>query len=271
MTGSAYKRVVSLASWLALNYSSAFQTASPIHVLQTNSPALFPFCAAASSNIKEDPDDSSIPSYIQSPVLAKVYPALLSHKSKFGNPNIPLGSENGKRCKTLRRLHFQNKLSPDEVNLLTDLGFRFNSFEDVYTECDFNEMLEKLKQYHAEYKTYQIPKKYQIDPELGAWVTMLRRLYRTNDLPEDEVKKMDDIDFEWISTRKCGSAFMSGYREVLEKLNGAADVEKLVKEDVEMRKWFHAQKCAYENGKLSESRAQYLNDLPGIDWKDVSV
>ena len=162
-------------------------------------------------------------------------------------------------------------MSPDEVNLLTDLGFRFNSFEDVYTECDFDEMLEKLKRYHAEYKTYQIPKKYQIDPELGAWVTMLRRLYRTNDLPEDEVKKMDDIDFEWISTRKCGSAFMSGYREVLEKLNGAADVEKLVKEDVEMRKWFHAQKCAYENGKLSESRAQYLNDLPGIDWKDVSV
>ena len=77
----------------------------------------------------EHSDD--LPSIIKSPVLAKAYPAMLKHKSNHGNPNIPLGSEDGKRCKTLRRLAFQNKLTADEVELLTDLGFRWSSFEDV--------------------------------------------------------------------------------------------------------------------------------------------
>lgn len=212
-----------------------------------------------------------IPQSIRSPVLAQVYQALVSHNEKYGNPNIPLGSADGKRCKTLRRLHFQGKLSEDDVALLNGMGFRFHSFEDVYTECDFGEMLEKLMEYHDEFQTFQIPKKYEPDPELGVWVTMLRRLYLTDDLPQDQLDKMNAVNFEWISTRKCGSTFMSRYREVLTQLTDAVDagedISQLMSEDEELRKWISAQQSAYENGKLSESRVQYMNDLPGIDWR----
>lgn len=214
-----------------------------------------------------------IPLFIKSPVLSQVYPALVSHKEKYGNPNIPLGSTDGKRCKTLRRLHFQNKLSDDEVALLTDMGFRFHSFEDVYYECDFDEMLGKLMDYRAEYDTFQIPKKYEPDPELGAWVTMLRRLYRTKDLPTNQIEKLNDVGFEWISTRKCGSSFMSRYREVFSKLGEATeagvDVSKLLIEDEELKKWIIGQRVAYENGNLSESRVQYMDEIPGVDWRRI--
>lgn len=124
-------------------------------------------CFAASSPSEESESTIVIPSVVVSPVLAQVYPALLAHKEKHGNPNIPLGSTDGKRCKTLRRLHFQNMLTEDESSLLAELGFRFHSFEDVYYECDFDEMLFKLTLYHKEFQTYQIPKKYEQDPELG--------------------------------------------------------------------------------------------------------
>jgi hypothetical protein len=50
---------------------------------------------------------------------------------------------------------------------LNELGFRFHSLEDVYYECDFDEMLFKLTLYYKEFQTYQIPKKYEPDPELG--------------------------------------------------------------------------------------------------------
>jgi hypothetical protein len=124
-------------------------------------------CFAASSAGEENESTITIPSYVVSPVLAQVYPALIAHKKKHGNPNIPLGSTDGKRCKTLRRLHFQNMLTENEAALLTDLGFQFHSFEDVYYECDFDEMLFKLTLYYKEFQTYQIPKKYAPDPELG--------------------------------------------------------------------------------------------------------
>lgn len=228
------------------------------------------------SAVDDENTDTSIriqvPPFVVSPLLQQVYPALIAHKEKFGNPNIPLGSSDGKRCKTLRRLHFQNKLSKEEEAHLTGLGFRFHSFEDVYYECDFDEMLKKLLEYQREFQTFQIPKKYEPDPELGAWVTMLRRLKRTDELPGDQVDKLNAVKFEWISTRKCGSSFMSKYREVLNKLKEVADsggdTAKLLSTDVEIRKWIDAQRTVFDNGKLSESRVQYMDELPGIDWKN---
>ncbi|KAL7537052.1 hypothetical protein ACHAWF_005647 [Thalassiosira exigua] len=226
-------------------------------------------CAATSQS---DADRSNeIPSFVESPVLAQVYPALLAHKEKYGNPNIPLGSTDGKRCKTLRRLHFQNKLSEEEASFLTEVGFLFHSLEDVYYQCDFDEMLDKLKDYHDECGTYQIPKKYEPDPELGAWVTMLRRLHRTHDLPQPVVEKLDAVGFEWISTRKCGSSFMSKYREIFSYLNESeGNAGEHLQKDQDYVKWIEAQRLARANGNLSDARAQYMDELPGIDWKNPS-
>lgn len=197
---------------------------------------------------------------------------MVAHQKEYGNPNIPLGSADGKRCKTLRRLHFQKKLTDAETEHLAEMGFRFNSFEDVYTECDFDEMLSKLMEYHEETGTYQIPKKYDPDPELGAWVTLLRRFHKAGTLPKIEIEKLDAVGFEWISTRKCGSSFMSRYREVLSYLSkvveAGGDVSELLTEESDVMKWINAQRIAFENGKLSESRIQYMDDIPGVDWRN---
>ena len=138
----------------------------------------------------------------------------------YGHPNIPLGTTAGKQCKTLRRLAFQNKLSAEEVELLGGIGFRFNAFEDVYEEADFDNCLSRLVEYEKVNKTgYQIPKKYKEELELGAWVTMIRRIGRDN-IEEDRRKRLDDIGFAWVSTRKCGSSFMKNYRQIRDVIAG---------------------------------------------------
>ena len=269
--------MVLFAIVLLLSSSAAAAFVPPLHNLQARQ-NLFIQCNYANTPSANDGDNNDstsisvdIPSFIVSPVLSQVYPALLAHKDKYGNVNIPLGSSDGKRCKTLRRLHFQNKLTEEESNLLTELGFRFHSFEDVYYECDFGEMLSKLLEYHDEFGTFQIPKKYEPDPELGAWVTMLRRLNNANELPKIQIEKLNSVGFEWISTRKCGSAFMKRYREVFAYLSKVVeqggDVSELLHEDNEQMKWIDSQRKVYENGNLSESRAGYMDDLPGIDWR----
>lgn len=231
---------------------------------------------------QEQNKELGIPSFIQSPVLLQIYPALIAHKQEYGNPNIPLGTVEGKKCKTLRRLAFQKKLSQEEMSLLEEIGFRFNSLEDVYQEADFDDCLERLVEYEKEHgDNYQIPKKYKPDPELGAWVTMIRRIGRDN-IDKEQREKLDAIGFVWVSTRKCGSAFMKNFRPLKERLEACSQINnegvwEVVDEDgvndilqeEEVARWIRAQKDAAEKGNLSEARCDYLDQLPGFDWRNL--
>jgi len=235
-----------------------------------------------------DPNDVGqlLPKCIQSEVLKRVYPSILKHIEEYGNPNIPLGTSEGKKCKTLRRMAFEKKLSEEEVDLLTNLGFRWNSFEDVYEEADFDSCLKRLIDYEKETQSnYQIPKKYHPDPELGAWVIMIRRIGKDN-IENSRRQKLDDIGFSWKSTRKCGSSFMNNYRFIKERLesccsrevNGVNDetwsvvdsegLDQILKDD-KIYKWLKAQRKANELGNLSEPRCKYMDELPGVNWLKI--
>lgn len=90
---------------------------------------------------------ATIPSEVISPVQRQLYPKMIQHIQEFGNPNIPLGSSEGRQCETLRRLHVQKKLTDAEVYLLTELGFCWHDFEDVYKTVDFDELFTRLLDY----------------------------------------------------------------------------------------------------------------------------
>jgi len=217
---------------------------------------------------------SECPGFVASPVLRKVYPDLMENIANYGHPNIPLGTTAGKQCKTLRRLAFQNKLTAEEIELLDNIGFRFNALEDVYEEADFDDCLTRLVEYERRNKTgYQIPKKYKEDPELGAWVTMIRRLGR--DGIEDERRtRLDDLGFAWVSTRKCGSSFMKNYRPIRDMIASSSDGDgggiEAVRQDEGMMKWLRAQSEAAVKGNLSKDRIEYLDKLsPDLDWRHL--
>mmetsp|Transcript_14225 Transcript_14225/g.16812 ORF Transcript_14225/g.16812 Transcript_14225/m.16812 type:complete len:376 (+) Transcript_14225:475-1602(+) len=232
---------------------------------------------------------TTIPHCIESTVLKQVYPAILKHIEEYGNPNIPLGTKDGKRCKILRRMAFQQTLSPEEIQLLDELDFRWNNFEDVYEEADFDACLNRLIKYEEEQKSnYQIPKKYHPDPELGAWVTLIRRLGKAN-IESKRRDKLDAIGFTWKSTRKCGSSFMSAYKafkgqcqsvcRITSSSSTAADTDtvsyelidseglRTIVEEASVQKWLRTTRDAFQSGKLSDSRCVYMDQLPGFDWR----
>jgi len=215
-----------------------------------------------------------LPPVIETNVLKRAYPAILRHLEEYGNPNIPLGSKEGKYCKTLRRMGFQNTLAPGEADLLTELGFRWTSFDDIYDEADFDDCLERLVRYEEENKTgYQIKKKYNPDPELGAWVTIIRRIGSDEMTPEHR-DKLDAIKFVWVSTRKCGSAFMSTYKILLSQLealppdNTTPEAVEEILRDEKIHSWFRTTVAGYRTGKMSDSRCNYMDALPGFDWRE---
>jgi hypothetical protein len=189
----------------------------------------------------------------QSPVLKQVYPALLEYKQEFGHPNVPLGNTEGRQCETLRRLHIQEKLTEEEVNALTELGFRWLTLEDVYKTADFDDMYKRLKDYFNDTNDFP-PKKYPADPELGAWVTGVRRLGQAH-LDHEHAARLNEMGFQWTSNKNCGSAFMKAYREYLHRLEDTGDN---IFVDETVKRWIRAQQFSCNRGTLSETRKHYM-------------
>jgi Helicase associated domain len=223
---------------------------------------------SASQEASSSAAAASETSNIQSPVLRAVYPAMLQNVERYGHPNLPLGTPGGRQCATLRRLRTQNKLCESDVALLDDLHFTWHTLEDVYEKQKehFDDFVERLKEYAANSPDGELspPKKYPADPELGAWVTALRRLKMVNAVEEEHVRILDQLGFAWVSPRrKCGSQFMIQFRALQERLAQSQTDNKAVFRDPTIPAWIQAQ----QNAELSETRQHYMVQLLGPDWK----
>lgn len=226
----------------------------------TSSTAIEASTAAAAVTIT-----SSLPSEITTKALAQIYPAMVQHKAEYGNPNIPLGSAEGRQCNIIRNMHIQGKLSEPEVELLKEIGFIFLALEDVYERVDFDELLARLVAIKASNDgDADIPKKYAPDPELGAWVTGIRRL-GPEGVSCDHCQRLEEIGFVWVSPRKCGSKFMAQYRDIVQRLDDGEDNATILEEE-QVKKFVRAQKEAYKRKTLSETRIEYMTRVAGGEW-----
>jgi Helicase associated domain len=205
---------------------------------------------------------------ISSPVLQQVYPELLKYVEQYGHPNIPLGSKEGRQCLTLRRLHTQQKLTVDEVTWLESLGFTWHSLEDVYRFAQFDILFQRLVEYERRHPDshFQVPKKCKEDPELGAWVTGLRRLGPDGVNPEHE-RRLEAIGFVWKSARQCGSKFMEQYRVYTTRVQEEGRAAVMAEESTV--RWIKAQQEVMKKGNLSQTRVHYMGQLFGEDWTTV--
>jgi hypothetical protein len=224
-------------------------------------------------NLKEGnlPVESLLQSYndatIVSPVLRQLFPELLRYIEQYGHPNIPLGCEAGRQCSTLRRLRSQEKLVASDIELLDKFNFTWHSLEDVYIHQKeyFSEFIQRLQNYAFNNDgNLSPPKKYKFDPELGAWVTAVRRLYMVNEVDPSHVQVLNEIGFQWESPRKCGSKFMQQYRSIQERIESGESRDDIFKES-DVIAWVKAQQVA----NLSETRKHYMTQIVGNDWMSL--
>ena len=181
------------------------------------------------------------------------YRELSTYRSTWGTADAPLGDPLGRWCRTQRQAHAEGRLDAERVAMLDALEFSWKNPTELSAdelEAIWDTNVESLRAYVLEHGNGQVPKKYKLNPRLGGWVAAVRRR-GADALPLERRASLENAGFEWISTRKCGSAFMKNFRALRDLPKGEAPSQ-------ELQAWAEAQKKLAAKGGLSSERRDYL-------------
>ena len=166
------------------------------------------------------------------------------------------------RCAEQRRLHASGALPTARRAALDGLGLSWRAPSDVDDPAEaWEAMCARLRAYQREHQNTDVPKKFKPAPRLGGWVAAVRRCRAA--LSEAHVAELEEIGFEWTSSRKCGSAFQDSLRRLRAfwAEHGHTDVHRVLGAEDELSLWCESQRAAWRDGRLSPKRSAPLEEL----------
>lgn len=196
---------------------------------------------------------------------------LAAFKERVGHADVPLGSTSsskltptglGQWVYAQRKRKADGKLDPAEKVALDALEISWQDPSET-KDLEWDEMIRRLMEYKKSNGDCFVPKKYEADPKLGAWVASVRRdadplLNGGVPILADHLREeLDAIGFSWQPKKRCGSAFMKGFR--------AWSEAKLTGKPAPDEKWCDTIRQTRRQGKLSDQRVAYLNAF-NFDW-----
>jgi len=128
---------------------------------------------------------------------------LIQFKRRFGHCDVPaVWAENQPLAEWVRRQRGrdQAKLGADQRRRLTELGYCW-----APREINWEERFAELRAFEKIHGHCNVP---QEAPELRRWV--LRQRYRKRTLSEERVRKLDQLNFEWLRLERGGESVPSG-------------------------------------------------------------
>ena len=187
------------------------------------------------------------------------YRELGTYRSTWGTADAPLGDARGRWCRTQRQQYEEGRLSEDRVAQLDSLKFSWQNPTELSPEeleAIWDQNVDLLRAYIREHGDGQVPKKYKLNPTFGGWVAAVRRR-GPDGLAPDRRAALASSGFEWKSTRKCGSAFMTNFRALQDLPENEAPAPELVA-------WIAAQRKLAAKGGLSAERCDYLASIGAL-------
>ena len=197
----------------------------------------------------------------------KGFQATLDYKEATGDPNTSYKykTKEGYRLRvwqdTQRTRYNKDKLSPDRIQRLEDIGFK-------WVLLDLDEKFEKGFQATLDYKQdtgdpnapkyYKTPEGYK----LGSWQSSQRKDYKNGKLTLERVQRLESIGFSWGLRDKW---FEKGFQATLDYKQDTGDpnAPKYYKtpEGYKLGRWQGTQRYLYRKGKLSKERIEILEKI----------
>jgi len=86
----------------------------------------------------------------------------------------------------------------------------------------------------------------------GKWVDKQRQFYKKNKLLSDRIELLNDIGFEWVSSKVVSWIERFEQLKQYKQVYGNRNVSTLDKNYKELANWVSNQRQLYKKGKLSE-------------------
>lgn len=197
--------------------------------------------------------------------------ALKKFKKKYGHCNVPRIFYPEKHPPEFKRLirfiryiyerYSKGKLKEKYLLELNELGLEF-----YRKNRKWERFLSKLIEYKSKYGNCNVPQTWKEDIRLAVWVRKQRE--KKNIMPEDRIKILDSIGFDW---NPLETSFMQKYNYLKEFKEKHGNLKLSRKENEAVFLWMgnlRQSKRGRGNIKLTDEQIKMLNDL-GFDWEPV--
>jgi hypothetical protein len=118
----------------------------------------------------------------------------------------------------LNRLLLTGSIAPYQVKLLEDIGFEFVLGREYHKHRveqseTFKARMEQLRKFKDTHGHVRVPKVYRANPSLSWWYHQLRARRRNGFLASGEIAALDEIGFEWETTKSRRAEQLKSERE----------------------------------------------------------
>lgn len=189
------------------------------------------------------------------------------YKYRTGNANAPKnykaseGFSLGSWQRTQRHKYVENKLSPEQIKGLEDVGFKWALLLEDTFEKGFQETVnykEKKGSPNAPlgYKTFE-------GFHLGTWQDHLKKYYEKGKLSPEQIQRLEEIGFTW---EPFDEQFENGFLETLKYKERKGSPNAF--EGFPLGQWQNDQIKSYRKGSLSPERIKRLDQI-GFRWDKI--
>ena len=126
----------------------------------------------------------------------QMFGKLFAYKQTHGDCNVPQAwkddPELGTWCNSQRTKYKRDKLRPERITRLEQLGFVWDPFAAAWEE-----MFAALVDYKQTHGDCNVPVQWKEDPKLGSWCRKKRSAFQNNRLSGERIKRLEDIGFQF--------------------------------------------------------------------------
>lgn len=179
----------------------------------------------------------------------------ISSKVKYNG--VPLGNWLMRQ----RGLYKKGKLLKERIDWLNKYGMQWESSSDRLWE----EMYKAARSFYDENKHLKVPEEYK---KLNSWIINQRKNYRENKISGEKYKRLSDIGMIWDFEDLWEANFKEAKKFYENNHHLDIPAEYVTESGVNLGRWYRKQRSDYKNGKLSQKRKEYLEEI-GIEWVSV--
>jgi superfamily II DNA or RNA helicase len=202
---------------------------------------------------------------------------LSDYYDSFEDYNIP---RNDPEYKSLliwlrhqRSLQLQGNLSDEKISWLEDIGFSLDDFFSTDDVENWNNNLQKLKDYFENTGSFYIAQNDEVNKSLLSWIRYQKSLFKQEKLSVEKTDKLKSIGYSFeINNRGKGVRIKNDeidneWLEMLNNLKAYFDKNKTFlipnkdKTNQALSNWLRYQKSLYNTGKLSVDKEKQLLDI----------